>query len=99
MKKPLLIGAAFAVLLAPAMAAEKPVRVHKRVRPVVVAAPVYNWTGFYAGVHAGWGWNDSTGTSTISAGGIPTVLTAQHDLGANGPSATSATTGRSIRDL
>ena len=39
MKKLLLISAAFAVLLAPAMAAEKPVRVHKRVRPVVVAAP------------------------------------------------------------
>ncbi len=40
MKKLLLIAAAFAGLVAPAMAAEKPVRVYKRVRPVVVAAPV-----------------------------------------------------------
>ena len=53
MKKLLLITAAFAVLLAPAMAAEKPVRVHKRVRPVVVAAPLYTWTGFYVGGNLG----------------------------------------------
>ena len=60
MKKLLLIGAAFAVLLAPAIAAGKPVRVHKRVRPVVVAAPVYSWTGFYVGGNVGWGWSHVT---------------------------------------
>jgi outer membrane immunogenic protein len=42
-------------------------------------------TGFYAGVHGGWGWSDPTGTSIISVVGIPNALTAQHDLGANGP--------------
>jgi opacity protein-like surface antigen len=44
MKKLLLMGAAFAALIVPAMAAEKPVRVYKR--PVVAAAPVSNWSGF-----------------------------------------------------
>jgi hypothetical protein len=47
MKKPLLIGAAFAALIAPAIAAETPVRVYKR--SVVAAAPVSSWSGFYIG--------------------------------------------------
>jgi outer membrane immunogenic protein len=79
MKKLLLIGAAFAVLLAPAMAAEKPVRVHKRPRPVVVAAPVYTWTGFYVGGNVGGSWGnartDIAGSGTFftfpSAGSLP----------------------------
>jgi outer membrane immunogenic protein len=70
MKKLLLIGAAFAVLLAPAMAAEKPVRVHKRVRPVVVAAPIYTWTGFYVGGNVGYGWGQAD-TDFVSN---PTIL-------------------------
>ena len=49
MNELLLIGAALAVLLAPATAAEKPVQVYKRPRPVVMAAPIYTWTGFYTG--------------------------------------------------
>jgi outer membrane immunogenic protein len=61
MKKLLLIGAAFAVLLAPAMAADQPVRVYKRPRPVVVAAPVYIWTGFYVGGNVGCGWGKADG--------------------------------------
>ena len=59
MKKLLLIGAAFAVLLTPALAAENPVRVHKRVRPAVVAPPVYSWTGFYVGGNVGYGWGNA----------------------------------------
>jgi outer membrane immunogenic protein len=77
MKKLLLISAAFAVLLAPAMAAEKPVRVHKRVRPVVVAAPVYSWTGFYIGANLGGGWHGRSvdytpndGPSALLLGGL-----------------------------
>jgi outer membrane immunogenic protein len=42
------------------MAAENPVRVHKRVRPVVVAAPVYSWTGFYVGGNVGASWGHAS---------------------------------------
>ena len=28
--------------------------------PPAVVAPVYNWTGFYIGGHAGWAWTDKT---------------------------------------
>jgi outer membrane immunogenic protein len=78
MKELLLTGAAFAVLLAPAMAAENPVRVYKRPRPVVVAAPLYSWTGFYVGGNLGYSWGDArtdiagSGT-TISAPTIPLI--------------------------
>jgi outer membrane immunogenic protein len=27
-----------------------------------VAAPIFNWTGFYAGIHGGWGWGDADRT-------------------------------------
>ncbi len=30
-----------------------------------MVAPVYNWTGFYVGVHAGWGWNQNDGATTF----------------------------------
>lgn len=36
-------------------------------RPVYkapAAAPLYNWSGFYAGVNVGWGWNDSSADRT-----------------------------------
>src|SRR5689334_6325681 len=64
-------------LVRPAAAADMPVK--------ALPAPAFSWTGFYAGVHAGWGFNDPTGTSIVSEPGIPTVLTARHDLDANGP--------------
>ena len=72
MKKLLLIGAAFAVLLTPALAAENPVRVHKRVRPAVVAPPVYSWTGFYVGGNVGYGWGNAR--TDIAGGATTTAL-------------------------
>ena len=27
-----------------------------------VITPVFNWTGFYAGIHGGWGWGDADRT-------------------------------------
>jgi outer membrane immunogenic protein len=63
MRKLLLIGTAFAALIGPATAADQAVqRVYKR--PVVVAARVYSWTGFYVGANGGYGWKDPTVTFT-----------------------------------
>jgi outer membrane immunogenic protein len=76
MTRLLLIGAAFAALIAPAMAAEKPVRVYKRVRPVVVAAPVYSWTGFYVGMNAGDAWTHRSFTFTPNDPLIPLSIAA-----------------------
>ena len=50
MKKLLLAGIALTALLAPAMAADMPVKV----RPV--PPPPSDWAGFYLGVHGGYGW-------------------------------------------
>ena len=70
MKKLLLIGAAFAALIVPAIAAEKPVRVYKR--PVVAAAPVSSWSGFYIGGALGGKWANNTWTTT-SLSDLPSV--------------------------
>jgi outer membrane immunogenic protein len=62
MKRLVLSGIALAVaaFAAPANAADMPSRA-----PVYKAAPlpIFNWTGFYAGVHAGYGWGDSENLS------------------------------------
>jgi outer membrane immunogenic protein len=63
MRKLLLGAVAGAGLIAPAMAADMPVKA-----PPQVAAAVYSWTGFYIGAHAGYGWNDNA--STILDGGV-----------------------------
>ena len=75
----LVLAAALSVVQS-AAAADMPVKA----MPLKAFAPSFSWTGFYAGVHAGWGSNDPTGTSTVSAAGA-TVLTASHGLDANGP--------------
>jgi outer membrane immunogenic protein len=76
MKKLLLAGVAFAALSAgSALAADQTVRVHRR--PVVVAAPVWSWTGLYVGVNTGGsiGINSTTdgavygGTSAVNFNG------------------------------
>jgi len=47
-----------AIGAAPALAADLPARTYTKA-PAVVAAPVYNWTGFYIGVNGGGGWGQS----------------------------------------
>jgi outer membrane immunogenic protein len=72
MKKLLLAAVGFAALIAgPAVAADQAVRVYKRARPVVVAAPVYNWTGFYVGLNAGAAIGHTSQDPTLSAPGCP----------------------------
>ncbi|AMN41372.1 outer membrane protein [Rhodoplanes sp. Z2-YC6860] len=77
------ITAAFVVmaLVGSANAADMPIKAVPMKAPF---APSFSWTGFYAGVHAGWGFNDPAGTSTATGAGI-TGLTAQHNLDSNGP--------------
>lgn len=74
MKKYLLSGVALALLAGAASAADLPSRSYAPSAPSpVIAAPLFTWTGFYAGVNAGYGWTDSKsnrfGTFGFNRGG------------------------------
>ena len=58
MQRSLLAGLALLVVAAPAAAADLP-RLMPYRAPAYVTA--YNWTGFYLGAHAGYGWGGSDG--------------------------------------
>jgi outer membrane immunogenic protein len=63
MKRLFLAGVALAALTSSAFAADIPRRavVEQRVAaPVQYVAPVYNWSGFYVGFNAGWGWGNGS---------------------------------------
>jgi outer membrane immunogenic protein len=51
-----------------ASAADLPRKAPPMAAPIV--APVYNWTGFYFGGHAGWGWNENDSGTTFVPGGL-----------------------------
>ncbi|MCK0209214.1 porin family protein [Starkeya koreensis] len=56
--KALLLGAATGALLtAPALAADLPIAVKA---PPLVYAPVFTWTGLYAGANVGYGWGEGS---------------------------------------
>jgi outer membrane immunogenic protein len=67
MRKIVLAGAtAFALVSAPAFAADIPVKA----APMAAPAPAFSWTGFYVGVQGGYGWGrhqffDETGGSNV----------------------------------
>ncbi|WP_414471522.1 outer membrane protein [Microvirga sp. M2] len=44
--------------------------------PIIAAPPIFTWTGFYAGVNAGWGWRNDNSQSVVidGAGGVPGTL-------------------------
>jgi len=67
MKKFLLAGiAAAAFCAAPALAADMPVK-------APVAAPMFNWTGFYLGIEGGGGWADTRHTNANNGATSGTV--------------------------
>jgi outer membrane immunogenic protein len=55
-------GAALAV--SSASAADLPVRAAPPA-PIVAAVPIFTWTGFYVGVNAGYGWQDSNNSASV----------------------------------
>ncbi|MBJ6126042.1 outer membrane protein [Microvirga splendida] len=57
MKKILLSSVALLGLATGAVAADLPSR-RAAPAPVIVAAPIFTWTGFYVGVNAGYGWSN-----------------------------------------
>jgi outer membrane immunogenic protein len=74
MRKLLLAGIAFAAVVGPATAADLARPVYRR--PVVVAHPVYTWTGFYVGGNVGGSWGDARtdiagNATTVSFLGLP----------------------------
>jgi outer membrane immunogenic protein len=66
MKKLLRTGVAFAALIAgPAMGADLARPVYRVPRPVAVV--VYNWTGFYVGVNAGYAWSRDNSVNSVGS--------------------------------
>ena len=60
--KKMLLAAALVVLAAPAFAADY--RTPPQYADPLVAAPLFNWSGFYIGGHGGYGWGTGAGVST-----------------------------------
>lgn len=78
MKRTLLASAAALMLAAPALAADLPSR--QAAPAPFVAPPMFTWTGFYAGVNAGWAQNQTDITNrgfsnTGGAGAYPSFST------------------------
>ncbi|WP_046865951.1 outer membrane protein [Microvirga massiliensis] len=70
MKRLLLSATALVALASVAQAADLPARVAPA--PVFTPVPVFTWTGFYAGVNAGWGWrNDNNNAVLLTGPGLP----------------------------
>jgi outer membrane immunogenic protein len=60
--------------LSAAAAADLPVRAAPPA-PIFAPVPIFTWTGFYAGVNAGWGWRDDDEETVVLTGpGIPAGL-------------------------
>jgi outer membrane immunogenic protein len=68
MKKLLLAGAALVVLTSAASAADLAARPYTKAAPMI--SPAYNWTGFYAGVHGGYGWSDEVTVGITGVGAV-----------------------------
>jgi len=81
------LTAVTAVLSAPAFAADLPARM---VTKAPAAPPAWNWSGFYVGANAGWGWGEKTGDRTgyqATAPGFAAVvgsIPTSYDVQANG---------------
>jgi outer membrane immunogenic protein len=59
MKKILLASVALLGFAGAASAADLPARTMAPAAPIVAAAPIFTWSGFYLGVNAGYGWSNN----------------------------------------
>jgi outer membrane immunogenic protein len=70
MKRVLLTGVAIAALIGTATAADLPRRAEMPAKaPAYIAAPLYNWTGFYLGINGGGGWGRSSWDAATTSTG------------------------------
>jgi outer membrane immunogenic protein len=83
MKKILLGVVATVALAVPALAADLPVRTYTKA-PVIVD-PGYNWTGFYVGANAGYGWENTATDYSYSSIPAPAPPGFQDVFGPGGP--------------
>jgi len=64
-------AAAIAAVSLPAVAADLPARMPVKA-PIAAPSPAYNWSGFYFGVHAGYGWGELTSAADTTIDHEPT---------------------------
>jgi len=64
MKKILLASVALFGFAGAASAADLPMRAAPPA-PIIAAAPIFTWTGFYVGVNAGYGWHNDDNNATV----------------------------------
>jgi outer membrane immunogenic protein len=88
MKKLLLSTTALFAMTAMAAAADLPARTMAPAPAPILAAPVFTWTGFYAGIHGGYIWSDADarvgavgalGAAQLAAGALPARLDLSDD--------------------
>jgi outer membrane immunogenic protein len=65
----------------PALSADMPARIPTK-GPAVFVAPVHNWTGFYVGAQAGYGWEKDAWTQYTAAGVLVSPQTSFNAKGA-----------------
>jgi len=74
----LLAGVAgVSLFAAAASAADLPAR--EAPAPIIAAPPIFTWTGFYAGLNAGWGWRSDDSQSVVIGGVAPGTLFFDND--------------------
>ncbi|MCW5688136.1 MAG: autotransporter domain-containing protein, partial [Pseudolabrys sp.] len=71
MKRFVLAAAALAVVssMTAANAADLPRREAMPTKAPAYIAPIYNWSGFYAGINGGGGWGNASVSGPLSTGG------------------------------
>ncbi|WP_137043612.1 outer membrane protein [Pseudolabrys sp. FHR47] len=69
MKRFVLAAAAVAMSMGAANAADMARRSAMPTKAPVYVAPIYNWSGFYAGINGGGGWGNASVSGPLSTGG------------------------------